>query len=138
MNEKTQKLLTPISLPILFFMAAIIAGAILLHGSFCSRTAGISWLDSFFTATSAVCVTGLAVVDTGCAFTRTGQVVILLLIQFGGLGIMSFSSLALYLWNKKVSLIDRIAVGQNLLHDSKFHLGKFLVRQDPQGAESYQ
>ncbi len=128
MIKNTNKLFAPISLPITFFMAAIIAGAILLHGSFSSQSAKISWIDAFFTATSAVCVTGLTVVDTGNAFTQTGHIIILFLIQIGGLGIMTFSSLAFYLVNKKVSLTDRIAVGQNLLYDSKFHLGKFLVQ----------
>lgn len=128
MNKKNSKLLAPISLPVLFFIVTIIIGAILLTCSFSSHGSKISWLDGLFTAASAVCVTGLTVVDTGSAFTQTGQTIILFLIQLGGLGIMSFSSLALYLLNKKVSLTDRIAVGQNLLYDSKFHLGKFLVQ----------
>ncbi len=127
MNAKTKKLLTPISLPILFFLVAILIGTSLLHSPVSNNT-NLSWLDALFTATSAVCVTGLAVVDTGSGFSQTGQTIILLLIQLGGLGIMSFSSLALYLWKKKVSLTDRIAVGQNLLHDSKFNLGKFLIQ----------
>ncbi|MDH3347898.1 MAG: ATPase, partial [Desulfobulbaceae bacterium] len=128
MNRKLKKLFAPISLPILFFIVAIIIGAILLHSSFSSYYNKISWLDALFTATSAVCVTGLTVVDTGRGFTQTGQTIIMVLIQLGGIGIMSFSSLAFYLWKKRVSLTDRIAVGQTLLHDSKFHLGKFLIQ----------
>ncbi len=88
----------------------------------------LSWTDAFFTATSAACVTGLVVVDTGTHFTRFGHIIILLLIQIGGLGIMTFASLAFYLWRQRVSFIDRIAVGQSLLHDSAFNLGKFLTR----------
>lgn len=53
---------------------------------------GISILDSLFTATSAVCVTGLVVVDTGSYFTTFGQIVIMVLIQLGGIGIMTFAS----------------------------------------------
>src|SRR6188768_1239665 len=53
----------------------------------------ISWLDAIFTATSAVCVTGLTVVDTGTHFTPLGQAFILLLIQLGGLGMIAFTSL---------------------------------------------
>ena len=128
MNKNINKLFAPISLPIIFFIAAIIAGTILLHGSFSNQSTEISWIDAFFTATSAVCVTGLTVVDTGNIFTQTGQTILLFLIQLGGLGIMTFSSLAFYLVKKKVSLTDRITVGQNLLYDSKFHLGKFLVQ----------
>ncbi len=54
--------------------------------------AGIGFTDAFFTSTSAVCVTGLVVVDTATAFTPLGQAFILILIQIGGLGIMTFTS----------------------------------------------
>ncbi len=53
---------------------------------------GISYIDAFFTATSAVCVTGLIVVDTATHFTTTGKLIILLLIQIGGLGVMTLTS----------------------------------------------
>ncbi|MCI5147762.1 MAG: potassium transporter TrkH, partial [Candidatus Electrothrix sp. AR3] len=94
MNSTAKKIFAPISLPIFFFLGAILIGALLLHSSFSCQNQALSWLDALFTATSAVCVTGLAVADTGQDFTRTGQTIILLLIQMGGLGIMSFSSLA--------------------------------------------
>jgi trk system potassium uptake protein TrkH len=67
-------------------------------------------------------------VDTGSFFNTFGQTVILLLIQAGGLGIMTFASLAFYLWRRRISLTDRIAVGQSILHDRTFHLGSFLLR----------
>ena len=119
---------SPLVLPIIFFGACIIAGAVLLFGAESASVKPLSWTDAFFTATSATCVTGLAVVDTGTTFTRFGQIIILFLIQIGGLGIMTFASLAFYLWRQRVSFTDRIAVGQSLLHDPSFHLGKFLVR----------
>ncbi len=75
-------------LPISF--AAIIAagaGLLLLPAA---TVDGVRPLDAFFTATSAVCVTGLSVVDTGSVYTHFGQIVILVLIQVGGLGLMSF------------------------------------------------
>lgn len=128
LKKKIRKIFAPISLPILCFMAAILSGAILLHSSFSCQGGRVSFLDALFTATSAVCVTGLAVVDTGTTYSRTGHTVILLLIQMGGLGIMSFSSLAFYLLQKKVSLTDKIAVGQSLLNNASFHLGRFLVQ----------
>ncbi|WP_245964577.1 TrkH family potassium uptake protein [Rufibacter immobilis] len=53
---------------------------------------GISFIDALFTATSAVCVTGLVTLDTATAFTPTGKVILLILIQVGGLGIMTFAS----------------------------------------------
>jgi trk system potassium uptake protein TrkH len=128
LHKRLKKILNPISLPVLFFMAAILIGALLLHAPFSGGKGQVSFLDALFTSTSAVCVTGLAVVDTGTAYTRTGHIVIMLLIQGGGLGIMSFSTLALYLWKKKVSLTDRIAVGQSILNNASFHLGSFLVQ----------
>ncbi|MDH5297489.1 MAG: ATPase [Desulfobulbaceae bacterium] len=120
--------LPPYALPIIFFGLVILAGTLMLHNQ-ASHVAGpISWTDALFTATSATCVTGLSVVDTGTTFSRFGQNVILALIQLGGLGIMTFTGLAFYLWRHHVSLSDRIAVGQSLLHDPTFHLGRFLIR----------
>jgi len=116
----------PLGLPIIFFAITIAAGAILLHAPYSTTGGSLSWLDAFFTAASATCVTGLVVVDTGTFFNRFGQTVILALIQAGGLGIMTFTSLAFYLRRNRVSLTDRIAVGQSLLHDPSFHLGRFL------------
>jgi trk system potassium uptake protein TrkH len=100
----------------------------LLHAPFSHGSHPLSFLDALFTATSAVCVTGLTTVDTGTIYTTSGQIVVVTLIQLGGLGIMSFTSLAFYLWKKRVSLTDRIAVGQSLLNDANFHLGSFLVQ----------
>jgi trk system potassium uptake protein TrkH len=102
---------SPLLLPVVFFAAVILIGGILLHSGQGAKTGALSWTDAFFTSTSATCVTGLAVVDTGSFFTRWGQVVILGLMQAGGLGIMTFTSLALYLWRRRVSFTDRIAVG---------------------------
>ncbi len=119
---------SPFAMPIYFFAAAIAAGAVALRLEPCLAQAPLSWVDAVFTATSAVCVTGLVVVDTGAHFTATGQSVILGLIQLGGLGIMTYTSLVLYLWRRRTSLMDRMAVGQNLLHDPGFHLGRFLIQ----------
>ncbi len=123
----TRRLLTPISLPIYCFGLAIAGGGALLRlPASLAEGRTLSWIDALFTAASAVCVTGLAVVDTGTHFSRFGQAVILTLIQLGGLGVMTYASLVLYLWRQRVSLVDRIAVGQSLLHDPSFKLGRFL------------
>jgi trk system potassium uptake protein TrkH len=63
-------------------------------------SADISYINALFTAASAVCVTGLIVVDTGSYFTPTGQIIILVLIQIGGIGVMTIS-VALFRWLKK-------------------------------------
>lgn len=123
-----KKLFAPLALPIHLFAGAILCGAILLCQPISCTGAPVSFLDALFTATSAACVTGLTVVDTGQAYSRFGQTVILALIQLGGLGIMTFSTLIFYLWRRRVSLADHIAVGQSLLHDATFHLGRFLIR----------
>jgi trk system potassium uptake protein TrkH len=130
-SERRRKLsrnIPPFFLPILFFAGVILVGALCLHQPFCNTGHEVSWIDAFFTATSAVCVTGLTVIDTGTSYTLLGQAIILLLIQIGGLGIMSFTGLAYFLWRSKVSLSDRVAIGQTLMHDPSFHLGKFLLR----------
>lgn len=118
---------SPIIFPIIFFVFVILLGSILLHVSEKSRVDSLSWTDSIFTATSAACVTGLVVVDTGSYFTVFGKIVILCLIQVGGLGIMTITSLSIYLWRRRTTITDRIAVGQVLLHDTRFNLGKFLI-----------
>ncbi|WP_147821134.1 TrkH family potassium uptake protein [Salidesulfovibrio onnuriiensis] len=122
------KLFSPFWMPVWFFAGAILAGASLLAFDPGLAEQNLSWIDAVFTATSAMCVTGLVVVDTGSAFSHFGQMVILVLIQLGGLGIMTFTSLAMYLMGRHVSLSDRISVGQSLLHDPRFSLRNFLFR----------
>lgn len=67
----------------------------------------ISWSDAFFTATSAVTVTGLVVVDTGTAFSTFGQGVIMLLIQLGGMGLMTFAVIVLSSLGMQIGLTQR-------------------------------
>ncbi len=76
-----------------------------------SNTSGeISFVDALFTSTSAICVTGLIVKDTPKDFTLVGQIIILVLLQLGGLGIMTFSTLILFAAGRKISITDRILV----------------------------
>jgi trk system potassium uptake protein len=81
------------------------AGLLLLPNS---TTNGISIVDAIFTSTSAVCVTGLIVVDTAVDFTHTGQVIILLLFQLGGVGFMTFTSFFVLFSDNKFSLQNQI------------------------------
>ncbi len=83
--------LNPAQLFILSFLFVIVAGTFMLLLPKATYT-NISILDALFTSTSAVCVTGLVVVNTATYFTELGQFIILLLIQIGGLGIMTFTS----------------------------------------------
>lgn len=75
------------------FLLAISLGTLFLKMPFSSTTGHISLIDALFTATSATCVTGLTVLDTGKDFTLIGQIIILCLIQIGGLGTLTFSIL---------------------------------------------
>lgn len=85
------------------FIGLILLGSTLLYLPVSSTGPKIGFLESLFTATSAVCVTGLTVVDTSTAYSRFGQAVILVLIQLGGLGIMTFAALASQLLGKRMS-----------------------------------
>ncbi len=87
----------PATLVLASFLLAIGIGTLLLKLPYSSKAGHIPWMDALFTSTSAVCVTGLAVVDTGGHFTIFGQCVILALIQIGGLGVMTIS-VALFRW----------------------------------------
>ncbi len=85
------------------FLALILVGTIALSLPICHATDKVTWLDALFTATSAVCVTGLTTVDTAKDFSHVGRVVILALIQLGGLGVMTFSAVAVQLLGRRVS-----------------------------------
>lgn len=90
--------LNPFQLFILSFIVIIFIGAFLLMLPRATY-GGISFINALFTSTSAVCVTGLIVVDTGTYFTTFGQIIILFLIQIGGLGILTFVSYFSYFFN---------------------------------------
>lgn len=101
---------------LLSFLLAIIIGSITLKLPVSTINAEIAWVDSFFTATSAVCVTGLVVVDTGSYFTFFGQCVILALIQIGGLGVMTIS-VALFRWiGRNISFRHRMVIQDLFAH----------------------
>ncbi|SDJ09798.1 TrkH family potassium uptake protein [Salimicrobium halophilum] len=105
--------LTPPQWLVSLFIIAILIGTGLLKLDF-ATTEPISWLDALFTSASAMTVTGLIVVDTGSVFTLFGEIVILFLIQLGGLGIMTFAVLIFLLLGKKIGLKERLLVKQAL------------------------
>lgn len=101
-----------------FWLAAML-GAVVLSLPVAATGAPIDLLDAAFTAFSAVCVTGLVVLDTGAAFSGAGQAVILILIQLGGLGIMSFSTAAMVLLGQRLSLKQETAMSELLGSDRR-------------------
>ncbi|UCC41844.1 MAG: hypothetical protein JSV96_14070 [Candidatus Aminicenantes bacterium] len=94
----------------LSFIVAISLGTVLLLLPFSTKSGHISLVDALFTATSGVCVTGLVVQDTATYFTPVGRMIILVLFQLGGLGIMTFSTLILLVSGKRISIKDRILI----------------------------
>ena len=89
-------------LPITFFFLCIMGSIFLSLPN--AINGKINFLDSVFTAVSAVCVTGLSVIDIGSKLTTLGQIILIILIQLGGLGIMSISSIVFLLLGKRMSL----------------------------------
>lgn len=92
------------------FAAVILLGAAALRLPWVQGAAPVSFLDCLFTATSAVCVTGLITVDTATAWNPWGKALIAVLIQAGGLGIMTFSMAMVFLAGKKPSIRTHLAL----------------------------
>ena len=105
--QKLQRLQSA-QLILLGFAAMILTGTLLLMLPVASREPySVSFLDALFTATSATCVTGLVVYDTASCWTAFGQGVILLLIQIGGLGVVTIAVLLVLVSGKKIDLMQR-------------------------------
>ncbi|RUM31092.1 MAG: potassium transporter [Aquifex sp.] len=121
------KKLNPSRTLLLSFSALIIIGAILLYLPV-STTRPISFLDALFTATSAVTVTGLTVLDTYSDFTLFGKLVILFLIQVGGLGYMTLTTFFLVLLGRRIGLKERLILAESLEYPSIHGLIRFLKR----------
>lgn len=101
--------LNPAQLFIASFIAIVLLGTFLLMLPKATYE-GISFLDALFTSTSAVCVTGLIVVDTGSYFTPLGQNIIVFLIQLGGLGILTFASYFSYFFKGMSSFENQVVL----------------------------
>lgn len=99
------------------FLFLILVGTLLLKLPF-ATTQPISWTDALFTATSATTVTGLSVFDPGTVLTAFGELVLLVLIQCGGIGLMTFAVAILILFRKKVGLQSRIYLQESFTQSS--------------------
>lgn len=109
------KQLNPAQILVLGFALIILIGAILLSTPFVTQTGeSTGFLKALFTSTSAVCVTGLVVVDTGTHWNMFGQIVILSLIQIGGLGIMTMATSVALIIGRKISLRSRLIMQEAL------------------------
>ena len=100
------------------FLTIILLGSLLLTLPFASATGvSIPWFDTLFTSTSAVCVTGLVVRDTGTAYSTFGHVVLLLLIELGGLGFMTFATLIFRMMGRAFSMRERMIMRESMNED---------------------
>lgn len=105
-----QRRVSPAGVLLGSFAGAILLGAALLRLPVMQTKGDVSFLDCLFTSTSAICVTGLASVDTGVAWTTAGLATITTLVQAGGLGIMTFSVAMIYLAGRRPSVRSHLAV----------------------------
>ena len=108
--------LTAPRLFLISFVMIILVGTALLRFPFSASRQQLSWINAFFTATSAVCVTGLTVVDVGKDLSFTGQIITLFLFQIGGIGIITFSVVFFALMGRNISFKDREIMQSTFLH----------------------
>jgi len=109
-----------------FLLIIVIGSGLLMFPK--AHTQDISFIDALFTSTSAVCVTGLIVIDTATAFTPLGKIIILSLIQIGGLGIMTFTGFFSYIFTGSASLRERFLLKDMLSTENLGNLFKILTK----------
>lgn len=119
-RQEGQMQRNPALVIVISFVIVILAGAVLLMMPFCSRDGKLTpFLPALFTATSATCVTGLAVYDTYTHFSIAGQAVIICLIQIGGLGLVTMTSFFYMLVRRKVGLRTAQLAQESISADSR-------------------
>ena len=112
---------------LLGFAITIIFGSLLLMIPQATQSGKISYIDALFTSTSAVCVTGLIVQDTATYFTDLGKIVILILIQIGGLGIMTIGSIFGLILGRKIHIKDKFYINTSFGSKQPFSASKFFM-----------
>ncbi|RKM58031.1 potassium transporter TrkH [Butyrivibrio sp. X503] len=128
-SSLTSKKLSPTHIIPASFLLTIIIGAVLLTLPFSSADGTFTdFLTALFTATTSVCVTGLVVVDTFAHWSFFGQLIILILVQMGGLGMIAMASMLMLITHKKFSLGDRLLLQDSFNLSSGTKLLKFLTR----------
>ena len=105
----------PTQIMVMGFALVILIGAILLNLPISTKNGeNIGFLDALFTSTSAGCVTGLIAVDTATYWSFFGQLVIITLIQIGGLGFMTMTTLFALIIKKRINLRERLLIQESL------------------------
>lgn len=127
MSQAKKPRLSTTQLITLGFMAAVLVGSVLLTLPISSASGEMTpYLDALFTSATSVCVTGLTVVDTFSHWSLFGKIVILLLIQLGGLGVISFTTGIMVLIGRKITLKDRLLLESAFNLDNLSGLVRFL------------
>ncbi len=127
MVRKKKLTLSTTQIILFSFLVAILTGSILLALPLSSSTGdAVPYLDALFTATSAICVTGLVTLPTVTTWSVFGQVVIFFLIQIGGLGVITIMSGVMLLLNKKMGIGDRLLIQDAFNLNTMSGLTKFI------------
>lgn len=125
-KDRKKKSFSPTRRIAFSFLMVILIGSWLLTLSLSNKIAGTAYLDHLFVATSATCVTGLVPLVVSEQYTIFGQVVILALIQIGGLGFLTLLNMILVAFKKKLSFTNKIimqeALNQNSMHDISLYI----------------
>lgn len=111
-ETKNKKKFTSVHITAVSFLILIFIGSFLLSLPMCNEKS-ISYIDALFTAVSSVCVTGLSTLVETSQFTFWGELIILILIQIGGLGFMTFVTLIFVFFKKRITLKERILLGDS-------------------------
>lgn len=115
LNGKNSLSLAPTQVLVLSFLLVILVGAGILNMPFSSADGkSVGYVDALFTSTSAVCVTGLVTVDSMTQWNFFGKIVIMFLIQIGGLGFMTLVTMFFILVGKKISLKERLLIQESM------------------------
>ena len=127
--KKILKKLSSIQVVMLSFFLLILLGSVLLSLPISSANGkAVSYLDALFTSTTATCVTGLVTVPTVSTWSTFGHIVILLLIQIGGLGVITVISGIMILLHRKIDISDRILISESFNLDSLSGIVKFIKK----------
>ena len=123
------KSFSPYMTILLSFMVVTILGGILLSLPISMRYGkSVKLIDGFFIATSAICVTGLSSIDIGSVYNIFGQMVILVLIQLGGLGVITFTSVIIIMISKKIEYYTKKIVQEDINIDTTFKIEEYVKK----------
>ena len=128
-SKMNKRFFSSVQLILISFLAAILLGSLFLMLPIASADGNWTpFVDALFTSATSICVTGLTVVDTGVYWSLFGQIVIVILIQIGGLGVITVVSMILIKTQKRFALGDRVMLKQSFNLDTTSGVIRFLIR----------